>query len=94
MQKQIKFAVIDTDNAYYKSRYASLGSVVDACKEALNSNGIVFIQGASSNKDLPKYTELLVTISSNFSTKTEDGYSVSLKTPKGNVFAETDSEGA
>lgn len=54
VQKQIKFAVIDTDNAYYKSRYASLGSVVDACKEALNSNGIVFIQGASSNKDLPK----------------------------------------
>lgn len=54
VQKQIKFAVIDTDNPYYKSRYASLGSVVDACKEALNNNGIVFIQGASSNKDLPK----------------------------------------
>ena len=54
VQKQIKFAVIDTDNAYYKSRYASLGSVVDACKEALNNNGIVFIQGASSNKDLPR----------------------------------------
>lgn len=36
----------------------------------------------TSNKDLPKYTELLVTISSNFSTKTEDGYSVSLNDKK------------
>lgn len=36
----------------------------------------------TSNKVLPVYTELLVTISSNFSTKTEDGYNVSLNDKK------------
>lgn len=53
-QQEIKVAVFDASNPHFKSRYASLGSVVEACKEALNKNKIVFMQGAHSDKDLPK----------------------------------------
>lgn len=53
-QQEIKVAMFDASNPHFKSRYASLGSVVEACKEALNKNKIVFMQGAHSDKDLPK----------------------------------------
>lgn len=53
-QSEIRVAVYDASNPHFKSRYASLGSVVEACKEALNKNGIVFIQGSHADKDLPK----------------------------------------
>ena len=53
-QQEIKIAVFDASNPHFKSRYASLGSVVEACKEALNKNKIVFLQGSHADKDLPK----------------------------------------
>lgn len=43
-QTKIKFAVKDSTNPHFKSRYADLASVIDAVKESLNLNGIAFIQ--------------------------------------------------
>lgn len=53
-QQEIKVAIYDATNPHFRSKYASLGSVVEACKEALNKNKIVFIQGSHSDKELPK----------------------------------------
>lgn len=38
-------------NPYHKSKYADLPEVIDAIKEALNSNGITFLQPLSSTPD-------------------------------------------
>lgn len=43
-QKQITFAVKDSTNPAYRSKYADLSSVIEACKPALNDAGISFIQ--------------------------------------------------
>lgn len=43
-QKAITFAVKDANNPHFKSTYADLGSVIDACKPALNEAGIAFMQ--------------------------------------------------
>lgn len=43
-QKAITFAVKDAKNPHFKSTYADLGSVIDACKPALNEAGIAFMQ--------------------------------------------------
>lgn len=49
-QKQITFAPKDAKNPHFKNTYASLPSVIDAIKSALNENGIVFIQTASPSE--------------------------------------------
>ena len=43
-QEQMKFAIKDSTNPHFKSRYADLGSVIDAIKKSLNESGIAFIQ--------------------------------------------------
>jgi len=43
-QRSITFAVKDSKNPHFKSTYADLGSVIDACKPALNEAGIAFMQ--------------------------------------------------
>lgn len=43
-QEEIRFAVKDSTNPHFKSRYADLGSVIDAIKKCLNDNGIAFMQ--------------------------------------------------
>jgi hypothetical protein len=43
-QKAMTFAVKDSKNPHFKSTYADLGSVIDACKPALNEAGIAFMQ--------------------------------------------------
>lgn len=43
-QKEMKGAVKDSSNPFYKSSYANLESVVDACKEALSKNGLSYSQ--------------------------------------------------
>jgi len=50
-QKNIKVALKDANNPHFKSRYADLASVFDACKDALNNAGIVFVQAPSSTKN-------------------------------------------
>ncbi len=43
-QKQIGAAKKGDTNPFFHSTYASLGSVMEACKEALNENGITVLQ--------------------------------------------------
>lgn len=43
-QGQIKGAVKDSTNPHFKSSYADLASVWDACRDALSENGIAVIQ--------------------------------------------------
>lgn len=45
-QKEIEGAAKDKFNPGYKSKYADLSSVMDACKPALSKNGFAIIQGA------------------------------------------------
>lgn len=45
-QAQVKDAIKRGTNPHFKSKYAPIEEVISACKEALNSNGISFIQGA------------------------------------------------
>ena len=48
-QKEIGSATKDATNPFFKSKYADLGSVMEACKEALNKNGIVVLQPVSNS---------------------------------------------
>lgn len=43
-QKAITFAAKDSTNPHFRSKYADLPSVIDACKKPLNDNGIAFMQ--------------------------------------------------
>lgn len=43
-QKKIGSASKDAVNPFFKSKYADLGSVMEACKQALNDNGISVLQ--------------------------------------------------
>lgn len=43
-QADVKGAEKDKTNPHYRSSYADLGSVMDACKDALSKNGIAVIQ--------------------------------------------------
>lgn len=47
VQKVIKPAVKGAENPYFHSKYATLESVWDACREALQDNGISVIQGGA-----------------------------------------------
>jgi hypothetical protein len=46
-QRKIKAALKDSTNPHFRSKYADLSSVVEAVKEPLSSEGIVFLQGVS-----------------------------------------------
>ena len=43
-QKSIKSVTKDASNPFFKSKYADLASVINACKEELNAEGITFLQ--------------------------------------------------
>lgn len=43
-QKKIGAAKKDATNPFFHSSYADLGSVMEACKEALNESGIIVLQ--------------------------------------------------
>lgn len=43
-QMQITHATKDSSNPFFKSKYADLSGVIEAVKEPLNKNGVVFLQ--------------------------------------------------
>lgn len=49
-QAAIKRAKKDSENPFFKSQYADLASVLDACQEALNKNGFFFTQPVTKNR--------------------------------------------
>lgn len=48
-QSEIGRALRDSDNPFFKSKYADLASVADACMDALTKHGLSVIQGPESN---------------------------------------------
>lgn len=50
-QKKIGTATKGAANPFFKSKYADLGSVMEACKEALNSEGITVLQPVTTTPD-------------------------------------------
>lgn len=54
-QGKLKGAVKDANNPFFKSKYADLSSVWDACRAALSENGIAVIQA-------PKTVDATVTV--------------------------------
>lgn len=49
-QKETGAAVKDSANPFFKSKYADLGSVMEACKKALNDNGISVLQPVNGDE--------------------------------------------
>lgn len=49
-QKKIKTAVKDSTNPHFRSNYADLASIVEACRDALAENSLAVIQGARRDK--------------------------------------------
>lgn len=43
-QREIVSVIKDSDNPYFKSKYADLSAVIDACKDQLNKQGIAILQ--------------------------------------------------
>ena len=65
-QAQVKGAVKDHKNPHLKSAYADLGSIADACKEALNGNGIAVFQSGTVIDGAPYLETMLLHVSGQF----------------------------
>lgn len=50
-QAKIGAAKKDSENPFFKSKYADLGQVIEACKEALLENGLTVLQMVGHNGD-------------------------------------------
>jgi len=50
-QKQMHFAIKNSKNPHFKNTYADLSAVIDAVKDALNNNDIVFMQTPTESDD-------------------------------------------
>lgn len=59
-QKSIGSAKKDAVNPFFKSSYADLGSVMEACKEAFNDNGITVLQPVGTNEEGQVYVETVL----------------------------------
>jgi hypothetical protein len=62
-QKEIKSAHKEANNPFFKSKYADLGSVWHACKDALNDNGLCIIQTMDVTTEGPILVTKLLHIS-------------------------------
>lgn len=54
-QSQMEFARKDSSNPYFKSKYADLSSVWEACKRPLSDNGLSVIQACNFVDEMPEY---------------------------------------
>ncbi len=52
-QGMMKPAVFDASNPHFKSRYATLTSIMESCRAALSANNIAVVQGTSIDTELP-----------------------------------------
>jgi hypothetical protein len=60
-QGQLKHASKDSMNPHFKSKYADLASVWEACREALSSNGLSIVQcGGEFSHNLAPMTTMLM----------------------------------
>lgn len=59
-QPQVKTALMDSVNPFFKSKYADLGAVWDAVREALQSNGLTVTQFPDNLNNEPALTTMLI----------------------------------
>lgn len=59
-QAEIKSAKKDSKNLFFKSSYADLSSVWEACKKALTKNGLAVVQTMSSDNAQPMLDTILL----------------------------------
>ena len=59
-QSEMRPAIFDSMNPHYKSKYASLTAVMEACREALSKNQIAVVQGAAVVDGAVAVTTLLL----------------------------------
>lgn len=64
VQLELKPAVKDANNPFFKSKYADLNSVWDSCRELLGKYGLAVIQGNSVGLDNTVIVETVLTHSS------------------------------
>lgn len=65
-QKEIGSASKDAVNPFFKSKYADLGAVMEACKEALNKNGISVLQPVAHLAEITTVETILLHESGEF----------------------------
>jgi hypothetical protein len=59
-QRKIGGAIKGASNPFFKSKYADLGAVMEACKEALNEEGILVLQPVISEEGIDYVETVLV----------------------------------
>lgn len=59
-QAKIGAAKKDSENPFFHSKYADLGQVIDACKEALLENGLTVMQLVGRNGDGKDYLDTII----------------------------------
>lgn len=59
-QAEIKGAMKDSDNPFFKSKYADLASVWEACRTALTNHGIAVMQGPTVETNVLTVTTLML----------------------------------
>lgn len=59
-QQIIGGAKKDASNPFFRTTYSSLGSVMEACKKALNDNGITVLQPVGTTDDGQVYVETVL----------------------------------
>lgn len=65
-QGEMKPASFDAQNPHFRSKYATLASIMEACRTALSQNQIAVIQGTSVIEDRVIVTTMLVHASGEF----------------------------
>ena len=59
-QSEIKSVKMDAVNPFFKSKYATLGAVIDVSKKVLEDNGLVVTQLSTSNENRVGVTTMLM----------------------------------
>jgi len=59
-QGEMKGATKDSNNPFFKSKYADLASVWDACRDALSKNGLAVIQAPKADGAKVSVTTILI----------------------------------
>ena len=65
-QGEMKPASFDAQNPHFRSRYATLASIMEACRSALSQNQIAVVQGTSVIEDRVIVTTMLIHASGEF----------------------------
>jgi hypothetical protein len=59
-QAKIGAAKKDSENPFFKSKYADLGQIIEACKDALLENGLTVLQLVGRNGDGKDYLDTII----------------------------------